>query len=128
MLLHPGLHRRQNLFLANVVENLMIVALIDLSFLVSDSHILVKKSTALGRNQPIIAAVYDQTRYLHLGSMRLCPFNRLGEFNAKARRTQAMHQRIIDVRLASPAPGEPLPLDEARAEVMDSFNARRTQT
>ena len=38
------------------------------------------------------------------------------------------HQRIIDARLASPAPGEPLPLDEARAEVMDSFNARRTQT
>lgn len=37
------------------------------------------------------------------------------------------HERIIADRLANPAPGESLSLDDARAEVKDRLNARRTQ-
>lgn len=36
------------------------------------------------------------------------------------------HGRIIADRLANPAPGDPLPLNEARAEVKELLDARRT--
>ena len=38
------------------------------------------------------------------------------------------HERVIADRLASPASGKRLPLEEARAEVRERFNARRTQS
>jgi hypothetical protein len=38
------------------------------------------------------------------------------------------HERVIADRLANPAPGESLPLDDAKAEVKDRLNARRTQS
>jgi len=37
------------------------------------------------------------------------------------------HERIIADRLANPAPGKPLPLSEAEAEVKERLDARRTQ-
>ena len=37
------------------------------------------------------------------------------------------HERIIADRLASPAPGQPLPLSDAKAEVKERLDARRTQ-
>ena len=37
------------------------------------------------------------------------------------------HERVIADRLANPAPGQPLPLSDARAEVKERLDARRTQ-
>ncbi len=37
------------------------------------------------------------------------------------------HKRIIADRLANPAAGSPLPLSDAKAEVKERLNARRTQ-
>ena len=37
------------------------------------------------------------------------------------------HERVLADRLANPASGEPLTLDDAKAEVKDRLNARRTQ-
>ncbi len=37
------------------------------------------------------------------------------------------HERIIVDRLSNPASGKPLPLKEARAEVKERLDARRTQ-
>ena len=37
------------------------------------------------------------------------------------------HERIIADRLANPVPGESLPLHDAKAEVKDRLNERRTQ-
>jgi len=38
------------------------------------------------------------------------------------------HGRVIADRLANPAPGKPLPLDEARAEIQERIDARRAQS
>jgi hypothetical protein len=38
------------------------------------------------------------------------------------------HERIITDRLANPDPGKPLPLDDAKAEVKERLDARRTQS
>jgi hypothetical protein len=37
------------------------------------------------------------------------------------------HERILADRLENPDPGEPLPLNEARSEVKERLDARRTQ-
>ncbi|MCA9177478.1 MAG: addiction module protein [Planctomycetales bacterium] len=37
------------------------------------------------------------------------------------------HERILANRGANPEPGKPLPLNEARSEVKERLNARRTQ-
>ena len=37
------------------------------------------------------------------------------------------HERIIADRLANPAPGQSLPLSDAKAEVKERLDARRTQ-
>ncbi len=37
------------------------------------------------------------------------------------------HEQIIVDRLANPAPGQPLPLSDAKAEVKERLDARRTQ-
>lgn len=47
MLLHPRLHHRRDLPLADVVENLAVVTLVDLPRLVGEHHILVEDATAL---------------------------------------------------------------------------------
>jgi len=38
------------------------------------------------------------------------------------------HERVIADRLANPAPGKSLPLNEAQTEVKDRLDARRTQS
>lgn len=37
------------------------------------------------------------------------------------------HERILADRMANPAAGEPLPLSDAKAEVKERLDARRTQ-
>jgi hypothetical protein len=37
------------------------------------------------------------------------------------------HERILADRLANPDPGKPLPLNQARSEVKEELDARRTQ-
>ena len=37
------------------------------------------------------------------------------------------HERILADRLANPEPGKPLPLSEAKSEVKERLDARRTQ-
>ena len=37
------------------------------------------------------------------------------------------HERILADRLANPDPGKPLPLNQAKSEVKEELDARRTQ-
>ena len=37
------------------------------------------------------------------------------------------HERILVERVANPEPGDPLPLNEAKSEVKERLDARRTQ-